>query len=217
MDITNRTVLVLGGGGLVGSAICRKIVDEKPRRIVVATLTRAEAEDAIAVFRKEFPRAGKNYFVPWWGNIFVRSELKDTKREDIVNDPRTRTMLIDDMLDELTESVIRRSAIFHIISKFKPDIIIDCINSATAIAYQDIFASDRTVRQSLKKSKSNHAASDSLSESVERLLCTLYTPQLIRHVQLLYRSMHVSGTKIYVKIGTSGTGGMGLKDRKSVV
>ena len=42
------------------------------------------------------------------------------------------------------------------------------------------------------------------------MLCTLYIPQLIRHIQILYNSMSAVKTKIYMKIGTSGTGGMGL-------
>lgn len=49
-----------------------------------------------------------------------------------------------------------------------------------------------------------------LHESIEKLLCTLYVPQLIRHVQIFYKSMNEAGTNVYVKIGTSGTGGMGL-------
>src|SRR5207247_779466 len=49
-----------------------------------------------------------------------------------------------------------------------------------------------------------------LRESLETLLVTDYVPQLIRHVQVLYQSMLKAGTGAYVKIGTSGTGGMGL-------
>ena len=45
---------------------------------------------------------------------------------------------------------------------------------------------------------------------MEKLLITLYIPQLIRHVQILYEVMMRVKTKIYLKIGTSGTGGMGL-------
>ncbi len=54
------------------------------------------------------------------------------------------------------------------------------------------------------------ASMPALLLSTEQLLCTLYVPQLIRHVQIMYRSMRDAGTRIYVKIGTSGTGGMGL-------
>jgi hypothetical protein len=209
MDIKNRKVLVLGGGGLVGMAICRKLIIEQPKQIVVTSLLKSEAEDAVAVLRKEFPKFGKNFFVPWWGNIFVRHVFKDMKREDIIENPSSREMLIDDMLDELKNGVLKRSAIFQLVNKYKPDIIIDCINSATAIAYQDIFNNARNVYRTIKKNKSN-LLNSRIADSTERLLCTLYVPQLIRHVQLLYRSMHDSGTKIYVKIGTSGTGGMGL-------
>jgi len=46
--------------------------------------------------------------------------------------------------------------------------------------------------------------------AVERLLCTQYLPQLIRHVQIFLQSMVEHKTKFYLKIGTCGTGGMGL-------
>ena len=209
MDIKDRSVLVLGGGGLVGSAICRKLVEEKPKRIIVTSLLRSETEDAIGALRKEFPGQPKDFFVPWWGNIFVRHSLKDIRREEILSEQRTRSMLIEDTLDELSETVLRRSTLFHLMKTHRPQVVIDCINSATAIAYQDIFQSARNVLQQVKKSK-RQVNTSALTESIEHLLCTLYTPQLIRHVQLLYRSMHASKASIYVKIGTSGTGGMGL-------
>jgi hypothetical protein len=209
MDIKNRTVLILGGGGLVGMAICRKLLHEQPKRMIVTSLLRSEAEEAVITLRKEFPHHGTNYFVPWWGNIFVRHTMKDLNREEVIANPKTRTMLIEDVLDELTETTLKRSSLFQLINKYKPDVIIDCINSATAIAYQDIFQSARAVLQQIRKNKDEDNA-HSLVEATERLLCTLYIPQLIRHVQLLYRSMNASKTKIYMKIGTSGTGGMGL-------
>lgn len=208
MDIKNRTVLVLGGAGLVGSAICRKLVEEGPKRIIVTALPRVEAEEAVKALRKEYPKKPASFFVPWWGNIFVRHELKDMKREDILDDPRLRAMLVDDMLDELHEEALTRTALYQLIQKHKPDIIIDGINSATAIAYQDIFQTARGLLQGLRSGKANNG--DAVRESAERLLATLYIPQLIRHVQILYRSMHHFKTTIYVKIGTSGTGGMGL-------
>ena len=209
MDIKNRTVLVLGGWGLVGSAICRNLVEEHPKRVIVASLTRFEAEDAVATFRKDFPAAPKGFFVPWWGNIFVPYELKDRSRDEILNDSKTRLMLIDDMLSELTGEVLHRSSIFQLIHKFKPDIIIDSINTATGIAYQDIFQGVRDVMLRMKKARRGFSQEELLN-SVERHLCTLYVPQLIRHVQLLYRSMNLAQTTLYIKIGTSGTGGMGL-------
>jgi len=209
MDIKNRSVLVLGGGGLVGLAVCRRLMGESPKRIIVTSLIKKEAEETIATLRGEFPRARKGLFVAWGGNIFVRHILKDARRDEIIDDPARRRMFIEDTLDELAEPVIRRSTIHRLLNSYKPDVIIDCINSATAIAYQDIFGSARKVYRTLGRGRKKDAEK-TLREATERLLCTLYTPQLIRHVQLLYRVMHQCGTKIYVKIGTSGTGGMGL-------
>jgi NAD(P)-dependent dehydrogenase (short-subunit alcohol dehydrogenase family) len=207
MDIQKKTVLVLGGWGLVGSAVCRKIAEYHPRQIIVTSLLESEAKEAVAALRKEFPRAGKNFFVPWWGNIFVRHALKDLPREEILSNPAMRQMLIDDLLDELNSAVLERSSLFQLLNTYKPEIVIDCINSATGIAYQDIFHSAREVRKALPKISGNESA---IRESIERLLATLYTPQLIRHVQIFYLSMQRVKTRIYVKIGTSGTGGMGL-------
>ena len=208
MDIKHRTVLVLGGGGLVGSAICRKLVEEGPKRIIVTALVRSEAEEAVRALRKEFPQKPPTYFVPWWGNIFVRHALKDMRREDILDDPRLRANLVQDMLEELNQAALERTTLYRLLKTHKPDIIIDGINSATAIAYQDIFQTARGLLQTLNNGTAPKTAA--VKESAERLLCTLYIPQLIRHVQILYRSMHHFKTTIYVKIGTSGTGGMGL-------
>lgn len=204
MVITNKSVLVLGGWGLVGSAICRKLMEENPKQIILTSLKESEAKEACETMRREYPKAAKNFFVPWWGNIFVRNEFKDLTREVILNDQAKRTKFLDDVIEELTPEVLERSALYQLITKYKPDIVIDCINSATAIAYQDIFQSSRDVVLALKNNSAN------LRDTVEKLLATQYTPQLIRHVQIFYRSMNIAKTTTYVKIGTSGTGGMGL-------
>ena len=101
MDIQGKTVLVLGGWGLVGSAVCRKFMEEPPRRIVVTSLSKTEAMEAVDVLRKDFPDVPAKYFIPWWGNIFVRHELKDLPREKILSSGRYRQMLIDDTVEEL--------------------------------------------------------------------------------------------------------------------
>jgi len=211
MDIQGKTVLVIGGWGLVGSAVCRKFMAEKPNRMVVTSLNKREAVEAVEALRHEFPGVRKNFFIPWWGNIFVREQLKDLPREQILGSERYRSMLIQDMMDELSGPVIKRSCLYRLLQKYRPDIVVDCVNSATGIAYQDIFQVSRTVLKELKKARGGRSGTrKSLNEATERLLCTLYVPQLIRHVQIMYRSMTEAGTTIYVKIGTSGTGGMGL-------
>ncbi|MDZ7765002.1 MAG: short-chain dehydrogenase [Melioribacteraceae bacterium] len=109
-------------------------------------------------------------------------------------------------MEELTDDILKNSAIYKLLDKYKPDVVIDSINSATAIAYQDIY----TTYHHIKKVISSKPSAEDLAKETEKLLCTVYIPQLIRHIQILYNSMQAMKSKIYIKIGTSGTGGMGL-------
>ncbi len=206
MDIQNKTVLVLGGWGLVGNAVIRKLVPERPKKIIVTSLRQEEAEDEVVRLQKEFSDLPKNYFVPWWGNIFVRHEFKDQDRFELLADPEKRKVLMRDTMEELTDEILHNSSIYKLLIEHKPDIIIDCINSATGIAYQDVYSTYHRIKKTIE----NKLPLEDLAAETEKLLCTLYTPQLIRHVQILYNSMNKTKTEIYVKIGTSGTGGMGL-------
>ena len=206
MDIQNKTVLVLGAWGLVGNAVTRKLVGEKPKKIIVTSLQKKEIEEEIEKLEKEFPQLPADYFIPWWGNIFVRNEFKDTNRYELLEDPSKRKVLLKDMMEELTPQILESSSIYQLLSQYKPDIIVDCINSATGIAYQDVYTTYHKISTMISEDPSKE---DIITET-EKLLCTQYIPQLIRHIQVLYNSMSKVNTEIYVKIGTSGTGGMGL-------
>lgn len=206
MDIQNKTVLVLGGWGLVGNAVVRKLVPEKPKKIIVTSLKKEEALDEVERLKKEFPNMPESYFVPWWGNIFVRNDFKDMDRLALLDDPSKRKVLIQDIMEELTNEILHSSSIYQMLKEHNPEIIVDCINSATGIAYQDLYSTYHRIKKTIEK----NSPVEVLAVETEKLLCTLYIPQLIRHVQILFNSMSEAGTKIYVKIGTSGTGGMGL-------
>ncbi len=207
MDIQNKTALVLGGWGLVGTAVARKLVQEKPKQVIITSLRLSEAQDAVKKLEIEFPdKKGKNFFIPWGGDIFVRNKFKDKYRGDLLADKETRKILISDIMDEFSDEVLKSSAIYNLFTEFKPNVIIDCINTATGIAYQDIYSTYRSISRAIK----NKVDYDVLVEETEKLLSTLYIPQLIRHVQILYASMSQVKTEVYLKVGTSGTGGMGL-------
>ena len=206
MDIRNKKVLILGGWGLVGSAIARKIVAEEPSSIVLTSLKESEARDICDALTKEFGKP-EGYFVPFWGNVFIRNKYKDTPRSEYVHDPEKRLDLLGDIVDELNEEILKESAIYHMFAEHKPDVVIDCINTATGIAYANIYKSYNEILGIIKKGDGDY---DALKTSVENLISVSYVPQLIRHIQLLYNSMREFGTSFYLKIGTSGTGGMGL-------
>lgn len=207
MEIKNKSVLVLGGWGLVGMAICRKLLEDRPKEIIVCSLEKWQAEEACEVLRKE---AGNVTLTPIWGNVFVRQELKDKTRDEILNDPHNRNFLIHDVFSSLTDDILEQSFLFHIIKENRPEIVIDCVNSATALAYQDIYTSFMNVNNELETAKTTGSATDPMLAEVEKMVATIYLPQLIRHVQILYEAMRRVNAHSYVKIGTSGTGGMGL-------
>ncbi len=77
------------------------------------------------------------------------------------------------------------------------------MNTATGIAYRDIFQKAEALSRELGEGRVSEGG-------VEDLLEALYMPHLIRHIQVMYRGMTDAGTQVYVKVGTSGTGGMGL-------
>lgn len=203
MQIKGSKVLVLGGFGLVGSAICRKLMVYSPAQIVVSSLKQSEAESAIDQLRAEFPNADPKMFVAKWGNIFTRTEWKDTNLGDVLSGSETRKGFIKDIFNELDEDMLKRSALYNMISEVKPDLVIDCINTATGIAYMDIY---NVTSNAMKKIDAGE-----IDETVvENMMASSYIPQLIRHIQIMQRGLVDCETQMYFKVGTSGTGGMGF-------
>lgn len=208
MEIRNRRVMVLGGWGLVGMAVCRKILREAPDELIVASLTEQEAREAVTRLKAESNTELR--VTPHWSNIFVRDALQGKSRQEILGDETLRNMLIADVLEELSEAILERSSLFQALQRYRPQVIVDCVNSATALAYQDVYSSYYRIKNHVGRAKEQKSYDAAFINEVEKLLCTLYVPQLIRHVQILYEAMRRFRTEVYCKVGTSGTGGMGL-------
>lgn len=205
MDIRNRRVLILGGWGLVGTAILRKLAERKPREVVILSLRESEARESCTLMKREFP--GITY-IPEWGNIFVRSALKELSRNELLEQPKYRQQLLADTMEPFNQERFKSAFLHQVISRHKPHIIIDAVNTATALAYQDLYNGYYRLKREMDSDKKGD--NKALFTEVERMLTTLYTPQIIRHIQILHASMLKNKTSIYIKIGTTGTGGMGL-------
>lgn len=202
MDLHGKTILILGGAGLVGIAVARRALEGRPRRIVLGSLRRAEAEEACRTLKAE-PGAEGVDIEPAWGDLFLPKEMGDRDRASIMADDALRGLMLDDMYGALTDEVFRRSTLGTLLLDVDPDAIVDCINTAGVLAYQNVFGSAAVLRAQARAGEADIAA-------VERHLATLYLPQLIRHTQILLEGMKRVGTDVYVKVGTAGTGGMGL-------
>src|SRR5260221_2136966 len=200
MGMRGKGVLILGGYGLVGQAVARRLLQEHPRELPILSLHRHEAEEATASLQSE---AQESALHAAWGDVFAFTDVKDRRRREVFSDRALRTRLIESLIEPLADAAVAQYYLHQLITERRPDIIVDAINTATGIAYQDIYKTSRNAYQVLKDR-------GDLRQSLETLVVADYVPQLIRHVQVLYQAMVKAGTRAYVKIGTSGTGGMGL-------
>lgn len=213
---SDRCILVLGGSGLVGSQIVRTIARQmEPERIIVASLFRGEVREFLHDVRREFPHIE---FVGAWGNVFVRDEFRLERRRRLLQSRHRLDHLYQDLFGSLEEAYAR-SALVQLIQQHKPDVIVDSINTATAISYQDVESMSQQTydllqelhrivdHQDLEALKS---FGRTLEQNVSTLLISQSVPQLIRHIQMIHRAMCEAGTRLYLKVGTTGTGGMGL-------
>ena len=217
--LADSTVMVLGGAGLVGTAIARRLailkVQWRPRRIIVASQFEEMARETVSQLEKEqqerhsyiphCPETAHVEFVPEWGDIFVRSEFAHEPRAKLLQDKACREALLADLYDDL-DAAFEKSYLVDVLRKHRPGILIDCVNTATGLSYQNVFDTAFRVRQAL------HAVNDksSLSAETERMLLVQSVPTLVRHIQILSRVAEDVGLEQYMKIGTTGTGGMGL-------
>ena len=191
---------MLGGGGLVGHAVARKLLALAPRRIVLVALYEEEVRRTAASLD---PYRGAAAIECEWGNVFFPEALARRDRRAILTDAAARRLLLEDLVGALTPGVLERSFLYQLFRRWQPDIVVDCINTATAFAYQDIFES----AQGLLAAAETGAVSPEL---VEQHVLTLTMPQLIRHVQILSEAVRAVPVQAIVKVGTSGTGGMGF-------
>ncbi|HEY7547209.1 MAG TPA: hypothetical protein VID27_20105, partial [Blastocatellia bacterium] len=212
----DKTILILGGAGLVGTQITHQIArDLRPDKIIIASLYHKEVREVAHEMRKQFPAIK---FVELWGNLFVREEFAKEDRQELIASPTRRRALYDDLFGPIDEAY-ERAMLTRAVREHRPDVIIDCVNTASGISYQDVYTNSIEVRKSLDFIEEHITDRDfkqlwdnrkTLERTIEMLLLSQSIPQLIRHTQLLYRAMVEVSTRIYVKIGTTGTGGMGL-------
>lgn len=199
--------MVLGGSGLVGYQVARKLAAGGTRNIVIVARYRAETADAVTALSREFPEADIRGF---HGDIFLPGEpaphTSDGDPQPDRRDPGLRRRLFDETYGDL-ESAYANSLLAKLILSEAPDTVVDCVNTATGISYQDVYTACHAVRADLDEAED---LTPSLRDHVETLMVSLSIPQIILHIRILNRAMTEAGVRIYLKVGTTGTGGMGL-------
>ena len=219
--MNGESYLILGGGGMIGAQVVHEIARElHPRSVIICSRELSDVEETIAHCRREFPSVE---FGGFGGDVFVRAdwntgdEASRPTRSQLMASTESRAALFDDVFHDF-ESAYSRSQLAQLILAHKPDVVVDSINTATAISYQDVYtasevanASFQTLKYNIDGERKNILPSlDAAHRDFETLLISQSIPQLIRHVLILQRAMTEAGTRLYLKIGTTGTGGMGL-------
>jgi hypothetical protein len=210
----DETVLLLGGAGLVGTQCARAVARRHhPRRIVLVSLYRKETREAVAALAREFPQIEVRGY---YGNLFVRGDptpaeerVPEPSPREYVEEEAHRKEIFDDLFGDF-ETAYRESCLCRLIRLEKPDAVIDTVNTATAISYQDLFSSSFVVSRGLEEAAAAGEISDGFTADVQKHLVSASIPQLILHIRLLHRVLTETGARIYLKVGTTGTGGMGL-------
>ena len=206
-----ETVLILGGAGMVGLQAAREVARElDPKTIVIASLCEDEVRGAIEFLKDEI--SGPQ-LVGEWGNIFVPDALRGVARNEIFSSSANYDLLFDAVFRR--ESDYRESTLFKLVDKYKPEVVVDCINTASGISYQNEFDIAIKTKEMLDALARRDGAVpreefEPFLATVRQLLISQGIPQIARHILVLHRTLEDSAVQIYVKVGTTGTGGMGL-------
>ncbi len=215
--MTGEIFLILGGGGLVGLQIARRIANDlSPQKIIIASLTENEVNTAIDELKTMFDEKGIT-FEGEWGDVFVRSEFSNYSRRSLLEKEKIRETLYNDLFGSI-DQIYRHSRLVELILKHQPHVIVDAINTATAISYQDVYTASVVAKRDFDGICNNSREGDNgQDDTLEHIKCSFdvlllsqSVPQLTRHVLLLNQAMREVGTRLYLKVGTTGTGGMGL-------
>ncbi|OPY67447.1 MAG: hypothetical protein A4E62_02271 [Syntrophorhabdus sp. PtaU1.Bin002] len=205
MEIRDESIMVLGGYGEVGNAVCRQLLLHKPKQLIVTSLREDEVQGTAEELRRVSP-GDSCEIIPFHGNLFVRWDLKDMALSEIFAKPESLRLVVDDNLAELNEDILTSSTLYRLITGYRPSVIVDCVTTATGLAYRNVYHQYEELRAAIAQG----TAPDHHADSAYRVFFTMSIPALIRHTQILQEATKRAQTQLYLKVGTTGTGGMGL-------
>ncbi len=194
------SILILGAGqvGLEVGRLCRQF---KPNKIVLHCLTLQEAEDAASKLKAKFGDGSETEFVSSYGNILWPAYL--ARKIKPIDSSEERTLL-HYFYDELSPELVESSLLYKLIEEHKPRFIIDAINIATAVGYQ------QCVHDAVRKALENENNPDYKGSYLYEIAKSVPSPPIIRFVQSLQCAMKEFSVERYIKISTTGLGGMGF-------
>src|ERR671933_429369 len=147
---TGERFMVLGGGGMIGRQVVHQIAAQlKPEWIMICSRFQKEVREAVEHFKRECPHV---HIFGFWGDLFLRAEWntqehrRQQSREEILKSPEHRAALYADLFGDFY-AAYTRSQLVQLILEHKPDVVVDCINTATGISYQDVYTASGAVKK----------------------------------------------------------------------
>ena len=186
-----NTILFIGTGQ-IGKAVLNQIMKKQPRKIIVHNLTEKESIQVCKQFLKKYPEIE---FISSYGNIFLPYKLKNLNNKNLY---KKSEEIIKYFYNEIDNSILEKSTIVTLIKKYKPNLIIDAINTAT------VLGNSYNPEENLKR------LSDNPKECATKIMVDDYTTKIINFVYSLKYGIETYNVKKYVKVSTTGLGGMGV-------
>src|SRR5258708_28527828 len=105
MDLQGASVMILGGSGLVGQAVARRLLDFHPRHIALVALEERETQETATALA---PLAGDTVIAIEAGDIYAPVSIAGTERGKGPGDPAHPRLLVGDTLRHLTREGLAR-------------------------------------------------------------------------------------------------------------
>lgn len=188
--INSKRVLILGGTGLVGRNVVESLISRGIRRVAVCGLF---GEPGWLLIKK-LERVHGIRIKKYSANLLVPRGMNKLPLSIILSRSVTRSLLLRSLAINLTDKEIDQQPLYRVIRDSRPNIIVDCINTATQCAYFDKSAKD-------------------LENVGLGLLLLLRYYQVLHHLlrRDFWRERKVNfNVDQYLKVGTTGIGGMGF-------
>ena len=203
MDLFGKRLLVLGAFGQCGAAIVKLVLRNfHPSQIVLCSLSEQEAravtKEAMG-WAQCFQPGEKIELIPEWGNMLLTDQLTRL-RGQLCTDPAVEAEYADEMVrfiyreyNEFTPAEKQEMFLYRLLTQYKPHVLIDCVNTATGLAYQDIFSLGKTYLRHKREGENDVRNSVPFAE---RLLMSDALPSLVRHIEILRDGMAQAGTQL---------------------
>lgn len=190
IDQSEKKVLIMGASGLVGTSLFNELVSSGYKDVVLHSLKR----DINFEKKVKYYTTNKDIHVSVvYSNVLMRVQEKNKTIEEVVTNKKQIKSFTNYLLESIDDVKIRKTPIWLLFNRVQPSIVIDCINTATQVAY-------------------NGFSSDPFRSTGIGMFVLLRYYQALNIILDKKNNSTFGWNKTidYYKVGTTGVGGMGL-------